>query len=143
MATHSSLLASRIPWTEEPGGYSPRGCKESDVIEQLGTHACHSLSHSAPLSTHPSSSSWMILGILQVSAQRSSPPLVYLCPELCPRCHGCYKKLLCRQLLIRHAFPRCAHPVWAGPVSDAHVFQQNPVHSTNATLSHVSKPFGS
>ena len=27
MATHSSLLARRIPWTEEPGGYSPWGCR--------------------------------------------------------------------------------------------------------------------
>ena len=23
MATHSSIFAWRIPWTEEPGGYSP------------------------------------------------------------------------------------------------------------------------
>ena len=23
MATHSSILAWRIPWTKEPGGYSP------------------------------------------------------------------------------------------------------------------------
>ena len=23
MATHSSVLTWRIPWTEEPGGYSP------------------------------------------------------------------------------------------------------------------------
>ena len=31
MATHSSILAWRIPWTEEPGGlYSPWGLKESD-----------------------------------------------------------------------------------------------------------------
>ena len=27
MATHSSILALRIPWTEEPGGYSPWGRK--------------------------------------------------------------------------------------------------------------------
>ena len=27
MATHSSILAWRIPWTEEPGGYSPWGRK--------------------------------------------------------------------------------------------------------------------
>ena len=27
MATHSSILAWRIPWTEEPGGYSPWGHK--------------------------------------------------------------------------------------------------------------------
>ena len=25
VATHSSILAWRIPWTEEPGGYSPWG----------------------------------------------------------------------------------------------------------------------
>ena len=34
MATHSSILAWRIPWTEEPGGlYSLQGCKESDTTE--------------------------------------------------------------------------------------------------------------
>ena len=34
IATHSSILAWRISWTEEPGGYSPRGRKESDATEQ-------------------------------------------------------------------------------------------------------------
>ena len=38
MATHSSILAWRIPWTEEPGGlqsvgYSPGGRQESDTTE--------------------------------------------------------------------------------------------------------------
>ena len=33
MAAHSSILAWRIPWTEEPGGYSPWGCKKSDTTE--------------------------------------------------------------------------------------------------------------
>ena len=34
MATHSNILAWKIPWTEEPGGlYSPRGRKESDMTE--------------------------------------------------------------------------------------------------------------
>ena len=33
MATHSSILAWRIPWTEEPGGYSPWGHKESNTTE--------------------------------------------------------------------------------------------------------------
>ena len=32
MATHSSILAWRIPWIEEPG---PSGCKESDTTERL------------------------------------------------------------------------------------------------------------
>jgi len=31
MTTHSSILAWRIPWTEEPGRYSPWDCKESDM----------------------------------------------------------------------------------------------------------------
>ena len=32
MATHSSILAWRIPWTKEPGGlYSPQGRKEPDT----------------------------------------------------------------------------------------------------------------
>ena len=35
MATHSSILAWRIPWTEEPQGLQSWGCKESDVTEQL------------------------------------------------------------------------------------------------------------
>ena len=38
MATHSSTLAWRIPWREEPGGYSPWGRKESDTTEQLHFH---------------------------------------------------------------------------------------------------------
>jgi len=33
MATHSSILAWRIPWTEEPGVYSPWGCKKLDTTE--------------------------------------------------------------------------------------------------------------
>ena len=33
MATHSSILAWRIPWTEEPGGLSPCSRKESDTTQ--------------------------------------------------------------------------------------------------------------
>ena len=33
MATHSSVLAWRIPWTEEPGRLQSVGLKESDMIE--------------------------------------------------------------------------------------------------------------
>ena len=35
IATHSSILAWRIPWTEEPGELQSMGPKESDMIEQL------------------------------------------------------------------------------------------------------------
>ena len=33
MATHSSILAWRIPWTEEPGGQQFVGSQESDTTE--------------------------------------------------------------------------------------------------------------
>ena len=35
MATHSSILAWKIPWTEEPGRLHSWVCKESDTTEQL------------------------------------------------------------------------------------------------------------
>ena len=35
MATHSSILAWRIPWMEELGGLQSMGRKELDTTEQL------------------------------------------------------------------------------------------------------------
>ena len=35
MATHSSILAWRIPWSEERGGLQSMGLQESDRTEQL------------------------------------------------------------------------------------------------------------
>ena len=35
MATHSCILAWRIPWTEGPGGLQSTGRKESDTTERL------------------------------------------------------------------------------------------------------------
>ena len=37
MATHSSILAWEIPWTEVLVGYSQRGHKESGTTERLST----------------------------------------------------------------------------------------------------------
>ena len=37
-ATHSSTLAWKIPWTEEPGRSQSLGVEESDTIEQLHFH---------------------------------------------------------------------------------------------------------
>ena len=39
MATHSSILAWEIPWTDEPGVYSSWGHKEQDMIEHNTTTA--------------------------------------------------------------------------------------------------------
>ena len=38
MATHSIILACRIPWTEEPGGLQSMGSLESDTTERLDFH---------------------------------------------------------------------------------------------------------
>ena len=38
MATHSSILAWKIPWTEELGGLQSTGLKESDTTERLHFH---------------------------------------------------------------------------------------------------------
>ena len=35
IATHSSIIAWRIPWTEEPGRLQSMGSQESAVTEQL------------------------------------------------------------------------------------------------------------
>ena len=49
MATHSSILAWRIPWTEEPGGLQSMGGKELDLTKQLTL----SISLSCLLGPHP------------------------------------------------------------------------------------------
>ena len=44
MAPHSSILAWKIPWTEEPGRLQSRGCKELDMTEYTHTHT-HTHTH--------------------------------------------------------------------------------------------------
>ena len=45
MATHSSILARKTPWTESLAGDSPWGRKESDMTEAT-EHACtHTRTH--------------------------------------------------------------------------------------------------
>ena len=43
MATHSSILAWRIPWAEEPGGYSPWDHKELNTAEATEHAHSHAL----------------------------------------------------------------------------------------------------
>ena len=38
MATHSSILAWEIPWTEDPGGLQSLGHKELGMIERLNNN---------------------------------------------------------------------------------------------------------
>ena len=44
MATHSSILAWKFPWTEEPGGLQFMSHKESDITEHTHTHT-HTHTH--------------------------------------------------------------------------------------------------
>ena len=52
MATHSSILASKIPWTEESG--SPWCWKDSDTMEPVCMHG-HTHTHTHTQQTHTQS----------------------------------------------------------------------------------------
>ena len=39
IATHSSILAWRIPWTEEPGGLQSIGLQSQTQLKRLSMHA--------------------------------------------------------------------------------------------------------
>ena len=45
MATHFSIVAWRIPWTEEPGGLHPWGLEELDTTERLMCAHTHTHTH--------------------------------------------------------------------------------------------------
>ena len=57
MAPHSSTLAWKIPWTEEPGGLQPIGSLESDTTEWLHFH--FSLSCIGEGNGNPLQCSWL------------------------------------------------------------------------------------
>ena len=43
MFTHSSILAWRIPWTEEPGRIQSMGPQSQTRLKRLSTHACKTI----------------------------------------------------------------------------------------------------
>ena len=55
MATHSSTLAWKILWTEEPGRLQSMGSLESDTTERLHFHALEK-----EMATHSSILAWRI-----------------------------------------------------------------------------------
>ena len=42
MATHSTILAWKVPWTEKPGRLQSMGSQESDTTESLHFAQCSS-----------------------------------------------------------------------------------------------------
>ena len=59
MAPHSSTLAWKIPWTEEPGGLQSVRSLESDTTERLHFHF-HALERE--MAAHSSVLAWRIPG---------------------------------------------------------------------------------
>ena len=53
MAPHSSTLAWKTPWMEEPGGLQSTGRTESDTTERLHFHALEK-----EMATHSSTLAW-------------------------------------------------------------------------------------
>ena len=53
MAIHSSILAYRILWTEEPGGLLSIGSYSQTRLKQLSMHACVGEGNGNPLHQGP------------------------------------------------------------------------------------------
>ena len=61
MATHSSTLAWKIPWMEEPNRLQSMGSRRSDTTERLHFHfSLHALEKE--MATHSSVLAWRIPG---------------------------------------------------------------------------------
>ena len=60
MATHSSTLAWKIPWTEEPGRLQSMGLLGVNTTEQLHFHALEK-----EMATHSSVLAWRIPGMAE------------------------------------------------------------------------------
>ena len=64
MAPHSSTLAWKIPWVEEPGRLQSMGSLESDTTERLHFHfSLHTLEKE--MATHSSVLAWRIPGMAE------------------------------------------------------------------------------
>ena len=79
MATHSSILAGKIPWTEEPG-YRPWGL-QLDTTERLSAHACaHTHTHASRL-LHPTTAEYTFFSKAHLE---QTPISTTFCPENTP-----------------------------------------------------------
>ena len=81
MATHSGILAWRIPWTEEPGGLQSMGHKESDTTEWLSlTYKYHMVAQSVE-NTWNMGDPGSIPGSERSLGEGNGNPLQYSCLE--------------------------------------------------------------
>ena len=85
MATHTSILAWRIPWTEEPGGHSPQGYKESDTAERLPLALSGIIKHRLPsVGQRPGSGLWSAALAYRNITNKQGPDLPTTRPGLFP-----------------------------------------------------------
>ena len=62
MATHSSIVAWKIPWTEEPGGLQSMGSQKSQMCSS-NTFTFHFHALEREMATHSSVLAWRIPGM--------------------------------------------------------------------------------
>ena len=99
MATHSSTLAWRIPWTEEPGGYSPR---LSDSA-QRSRHVCLLPPGPPSLPPSPTRPLWIVTERQsELPASGSQFPLA-----ICLTYNNAYASVLLPQLVPPSPSPLC------------------------------------
>ena len=100
MATHSSILAWKIPWTEEPGGLQSMGSQESNMIQQLN--------HTPSMNMDYLFIQFFLISIIRVAHQASLSITNYWSllklmsiESVMPSNH----LILCRPLLLHSIFP--------------------------------------
>ena len=77
MATHSSVLAWRIPWTEESGGLPFMGSQSRTQLKPLSSSSSRSNIQEKEMATHSSILAWRILwtgkpgGLLSIGSHRA------------------------------------------------------------------------
>ena len=87
MVTHSSILAWRIPWTEEPGELQSMGSER--VRHDWSTNTFSS--QKAPCRSHPPPSGYIILSVVSFPSLDASSVLwgsLWTCSRLCPEHRG-------------------------------------------------------
>ena len=92
-STDLSILAWRIPWTEEPGRYSPWGRKESDTTEWLNNNS-FKCSHILRCISH----FWQVRAWTYKSGENTIQPIT----EILKRCFIRAPKDLCNS--VRHPY---------------------------------------
>ena len=93
MATHSSILAWRMSWSEKPDGLQSMGSHDSDMTEQLThqfssvTQSCPTLYDSMDCSTPgllSITNSWSLLKLMSIESVMPSNHLILCRPLLFP-----------------------------------------------------------